>query len=107
MQVSTDSSAGQPEQHFFADPALDRAVAMIMTLAAELYVVKDRLRSLEALLQQRQVLEASALDRYVPGPAERERIDAERTAYVRELMRCVMGEQVSKGASADLIQRFG
>ncbi len=92
----------EPEQTFFADPALDRAVAMIMTLAAELYVVKDRLRALEVLLGK-----SDALDHYVPDDAERQRIDAERSAYVRELMQCVLGEQVSKGAPEDLVQRFG
>jgi hypothetical protein len=98
---------GQPEQTFFADPALDRAVAMIMTLAAELHVVKDRLRALEVMLAQRHVLEDGMLDGYVPDTAERARLDAERAAYVRELMRCVLGTQASKGAPADLAQRFG
>jgi hypothetical protein len=100
-------AAGQPEQTFFADPALDRAVAMIMTLAAELHVVKDRLRALEVILTRCQVLEDGVLDSYVPDAAERARVDAERTAYVRELMRCVLGAQASKGAPADLAQRFG
>lgn len=90
------------EQTFFAEPALDRAVAMIMTLAAELYVVKDRLRALEVTLGKGDVL-----DHYVPDDAERRRIDAERSAYVRELMQCVLGEQASKGAPKDLVQRFG
>jgi hypothetical protein len=107
MDAPAQPTAREPEQHFFADPALDRAVAMIMTLAAELYVVKDRLRSLEVVLQQSHILQEGALDGYVPEAAERERVDAERTAYVRELMRCVLGEQVSKGAPADLARRFG
>ncbi len=95
------------EQTFFADPALDRAVAMVMTLAAELYVTKDRLRALEVALTQRGAIEADALDRYVPEAAEQARIDAERTAYVRELMLCTLGRQASKGAPADLLRRFG
>ena len=44
---STEPAA---EQTFFDDPALDIAVAMIMTLATELQVTRDRLRSLEVLL---------------------------------------------------------
>jgi hypothetical protein len=95
-----------PEQIFFADPAIDRAVAMIMTLAAELWVTKDRLRGLEVLLAERGVLPDRSLDQYEPQMAERTRVDAERRAYVAELMRCVRGEQMSKGAPADLHQRF-
>ncbi|MBN8872155.1 MAG: hypothetical protein J0H67_04910 [Rhodospirillales bacterium] len=95
-----------PEQTFFADAALDRAVAMIMTLGAELYVVKDRLRALEVMLAERQVIAPDALDRYVPEGAERARVAAERDAFVGELMRCVLGEQASTGAPADVTQRF-
>ena len=35
-----------PEQSFFADPALDRAMGVIMALATEVYVLRDRLRAL-------------------------------------------------------------
>lgn len=107
MDTPGNLAEGQPEQTFFTDPALDRAVAMIMTLAAELHVVKDRLRALEVMLAQRHVLEGGALDSYVPDATERARLETERTAYVRELMRCVLGAQASKGAPADLAQRFG
>jgi hypothetical protein len=106
MDKSVGDPGPQPEQVFFSDPALDRAMAMIMTLAAELYVVKDRLRAMEVLLQHRGLLDSAALDHYVPDAAEQSRCDIERTAYVRELMRCVLGEQASKGAPDDLLQRF-
>ena len=95
-----------PEQTFFSDPALDRAVAMIMTLAAELWVIKDRLRGLEVLLAERGMLPDGSLDHYEASAAEKDRMDAERRAYAAELMRCVRGEQASKGAPADLHQRF-
>ena len=100
------SAAPEPEQTFFADPALDRAVAMIMTLAAELWVTKDRLRALEVTLAGRGLLDPAALDGYRPEAEERARVDAERRAYVGELMRCTRGEQASKGAPSDLHQRF-
>jgi hypothetical protein len=101
------SEMREPEQVFFRDPALDRAVALIMTLAAELHVTKDRLRSMEVLLVERGVLEEGALDHYVPSAGERLHLAAERKALVEELMRCVKGDQVSKGPPADLMQRFG
>ena len=107
MDAIPDIAGNEPEQVFFTDPALDRAVAMIMTLAAELYVVKDRLRAMELLLQQRGTLADGELDGYEPAAEERGRIDAERKAYVGALMQCVLGEQASKGAPADLMQRFG
>ncbi len=95
-----------PEQVFFTDPALDRAVAMVMTLAAELWVTKDRLRGLEVMLAERGILPEGAMDHYEPSDAERARVDGERRAYVAELLRCARGEQASKGAPADLHQRY-
>jgi hypothetical protein len=107
MDMTPKTAGGEPEQVFIHDPALDRAVAMIMMLAAELYVVKDRLRAMEVILQERGALDEGALDHYEPSAAERDRMDAERKAYVGGLMQCVLGEQASKGAPADLLQRFG
>jgi hypothetical protein len=101
------AAPSQPEQVFFHDPALDRAMALIMTLAADLHVTKDRLRALEVLLTARGVLEEGALDHYAPTAEERTRLAAERQAMVAELMRCVRGEQVSRGAPPDLHERFG
>ena len=40
----------QPEQTFFEDEALDRAFGVVMALASEVYVLRDRVQALEALL---------------------------------------------------------
>lgn len=88
----------RPEQTFFADASLDRAVGMIMTLAAELWVVTDRLRALERMLEQRGQLAPGALDRYVPTAEEAKAIDSERREFVEALMERVVAQQKSKGA---------
>ena len=87
----------RPEQTFFTDPAMDRALAMIMTLAAELYVTRDHAKVLEALLVEKGVLEPDEVEGYTPdGDAVRAR-DADRDAFVRALMASVQGRQASKG----------
>ena len=83
--------APSSEQTFFADPALDRAVGMIMTLAAELYVVRDRQRALEVLLEGQGVLEPGALDAYTPSAEEAERLKSERDAFVAGLLQHTTG----------------
>jgi len=96
-----------PEQVFFKDPALDRAFAVTMAIAAELHVVKDRLRAMEVLLARHNVLTEGSLDAYMPDTAEASRLAKERSAFVVTLMDCIRGEEASKGAPADLLQRFG
>ena len=38
------------EQTFFEDPALDRAFGVVMALATEVYVLRNRQKALERLL---------------------------------------------------------
>lgn len=93
------------EQVFFADPAVDRLMGMVMTLAAEVWVLRDRLRALEVLAAAG-ALKPGALDGYVPGETEAAAIARDREAFVRDLMSNVLGEQVSRGAPNDLMTRF-
>jgi len=85
------------EQTFFEDPALDRALAMVMTLAAELYVTRDRLRVMETVLVERGVLESDELERFEVPETERADWDSDRDAFVKAIMENVRGTQVSKG----------
>ncbi len=88
----------RPEQTFFDDPALDRAVGMIMTLASELYVLRDRQRCVEKILAGKGMLEMAELDGYKPSADEAREIALDRDAFVASLMENVLGRQVSKGA---------
>ena len=90
------------EQTFFADPAIDRVLDMVMTLAAELHVTRDRLASLEALLVASGALAEGALDGFVPSVDLAKRLDESRCAFVHQLMRATTGEEVSLGAPANL-----
>lgn len=95
-----------PEQTFFKDPAIDRAVAMVMVLAAELAVTKDRLRALEVLLEQGAILRPGSLDSYQPDPSEAAALAVERQAMAQQLFDAAKGSQASLGAPADVEQRF-
>ena len=83
----------KPEQTFFQDPALDRAFAVVMALAQEVWVLKDRVAAMEAQLAANGSLDTKAL-REEPLTDERA---AEREAFVANLMQQLLGEQQSKG----------
>lgn len=102
-----NSTEPAPEQTFFDDPALDIAVAMIMTLATELQVTRDRLRSLEVLLEKQGVLTADALDGYEPTDEESKRLSSDRAAFVASLFEVIKRRQASKGAADDLMEQVG
>src|SRR6185503_130512 len=82
-----------PEQTFFPDPALDRAFGVVMALAQEVWVLRDRVAAMEAQLAERGGLQ---LDRWNEEPAGDERA-AEREAFVAHLMQNLLGVQQAKG----------
>jgi hypothetical protein len=104
MQTLPDSApaAGrtgrQPEQAFFEDPAIDRLLGMVMTLSAEVWVLSDRMRSIEHLLDTRGVLNRVDLDTYQPDADTAQAIAADRSAFVKAMMDHVISRQQSRGA---------
>ena len=82
-----------PEQTFFPDPAHDRAFGVVMALAQEVWVLRDRVAAMEAQLADRGALDVAKLNE---EPRADERA-AERDAFVAHLMQNLLGEQQSKG----------
>jgi hypothetical protein len=82
-----------PEQTFFPDPALDRAFGVVMALAQEVWVLRDRVAGMEAQLAQRGVLDVAKLNEE-PTPGEG---NAERDAFVAHLLQNLLGQQQSTG----------
>jgi hypothetical protein len=81
-----------PEQTFFPDPALDRAFGVVMALAQEVWVLRDRMAAMEAQLAERGVLQVEKLNEEPAGDPR-----AEREAFVAHLMQNLLGQQQSKG----------
>lgn len=65
---------------------LDDLARAVITLAKELWVMRDRQRALEAILEARDIPVAQALARHVPTPEQQRALDAERQAFVRNLV---------------------
>ena len=65
---------------FFDDPANDRIIAMMMSLVTEVWVMRERLDSVEALAAQKGLFLEEELERFEPDPEraeERERMRQE------------------------------
>lgn len=73
-------------QNFFTDPALDRLVAVTLSLAAELQVLRDRQRALEGVLRRRGLDLAAEIEAWEPEETERADIEAERDIFVRQVL---------------------
>lgn len=79
-----------PEQRFFDDPITDRLLAFSMTLASEVYVLRERLSRLE---QHVATLTGDAT--LVEAPPVSQSEDAVK--FVGHLLEPLLGEQQSRG----------
>ena len=83
------------EQTFFEDEALDRAFGVVMALATEVQVLRDRLGALEARLATAGLVETGDLAA-APGDEERAAGEADRRAFATALLEPLLGRQSSK-----------
>ena len=87
----------RPEHTFFEDPALDRALGVVFSLASEVYVLRDRLRAIETQLGQDGILNIEELNQE-PSDEEKLATAADRDAFVKHVMHAMLGHQQSNGA---------
>ena len=65
---------------------IDRLGKALVTLAMELWVVKDRQRILEAALADAGVVAGDLLDSYQPDEALAARLEQERAVFIEQLL---------------------
>ena len=51
--------------HFFSDPAVDKVVAMVMGLAGEVAVMRDRMDTIEQLLETRGLVKRTEIESFI------------------------------------------
>ena len=71
---------------------VDKVGDALLTLAKELWVVKDRQMLLEEILKRHQIDVAREIDKLVPDADLEARLKAEREALIRKLMNDLVGE---------------
>lgn len=77
---------------FFEDPDIDRLLAIVWAMAGELAVTRERLDTVERLLERRQLLPRSEIESYRPEPGaalERSQMQLE---YIARLLRVLQQE---------------
>lgn len=75
--------------YFFPDPAVDKVVAMVMGLAGEVAVMRDRQDTVERLLESRGLLKRAEIETYVPGSKVMLERAAWRETFLGEVLRIV------------------
>ena len=72
---------------YFDDPAIDRLVSLAMALTAEVSVLRERLDTVERLLEAKGGLNRAEIEAYVPDSAAGEERGEATRSYVARVMR--------------------
>jgi hypothetical protein len=83
---------------FFSDPAIDKVLTMTITLASEVWALRERLSALEGVQERQGSLAATDVDDYEFTPEQEERLGAQRREFIENLFR-VLQEQVDAAAA--------
>lgn len=74
---------------YFSDPAIDKLLSIVISLAGELSVTRERLDTVERLLEEKKILTISEIDHYQPS----EEVDAARAEaraqFIETILRVV------------------
>ena len=84
---------GPPRPQYLDSPDVDKVVMMMMALAAEVAVLRDRLDTHEALAEAGQASTGAAVERFVLTEQRQAKREAERHAMLKRLLR-VLTEEV-------------
>jgi len=77
---------------YFSDPAIDKLLSIVISMAGELSVTRERLDTVERLLAEKKILPTSEINHYHPS----EEVDAvraqQRAQFIETLLRVVEAE---------------
>jgi hypothetical protein len=75
------------KQSQFNDSAMDALLGIVLSLGAEVYVLRDRIRIIENMLETKGIISRADIEAYKPTPQEEEEIRKERDAFMARLFR--------------------
>ncbi len=102
LRLANAAATGR-RPHFFDDRDVDRLLSIVWAMAGELAVTRERLDTVERLLEGRSLLPREDIEAYRPDPlaaAERGRWQME---YIARLLRVLQQEMdaMQRGGAAD------
>ena len=77
---------------YFKDPAVDKLHMMLMVVVEELSVARDRIDTLERLIEQHGLFDQEQVETYFPDTAADAERSARRIAYIKRIMKGVTDE---------------
>jgi len=74
------------KKSWLGDPILDKMFQVVIRLAGELYVTKDRLTTLETIIEEKGLLDLSEIDNYSESAENNIKLSEQRDAYIANIL---------------------
>jgi hypothetical protein len=84
------AKGGRP--YFFQDPTVERVLNITIALAGELAVARERVDTLERILEQKSILSREEIEAFVPDDAAAEQRQAWHAEYIARVLRIIQQE---------------
>ena len=82
---------------FFADPNVERVLSITMAVAGELAVLRQRLDTIETLLEERGSVSKADIEAFTPNSAQQEARGHWNQEYLARILRILQQEQEAIG----------
>jgi hypothetical protein len=90
VRISRTAKGERPQN--FQDPAIDKVLGIALSLASEVSVLRDRLDTIERLIEARGLLPRSAIEAYEPAAEERAERAQRRMEYLDRILQAAHRE---------------
>ena len=92
IRLASNKARGK-RPYFFDDPAVERVLNITMAVAGELAVARERIDTLERLLEDKGLLTRAEIEQYAPTtPAIAEQRQTWHSEYISRVLRIVQQE---------------
>ncbi|HEY9847097.1 MAG TPA: hypothetical protein V6D03_12995 [Candidatus Caenarcaniphilales bacterium] len=85
---------------YFENPQIDQLLAIVMALAGEVSVLRERLDTVERLAEAKGLFNLREIEAYCPSDLVTEERDQQRSAYLARILRVVL-EEADLGVQAE------
>jgi hypothetical protein len=76
----------------FDDPAIDTLLGIALSMGAEVYALRDRMRIIEMMLETTGTISRAEIEAYKPAPEEEKEIRKDNDAFMARLFRVFEGD---------------
>ncbi len=91
-EIKLQSVARGERPRYFEDPAIDKVLSIALALAGEVAVMRDRVDTLERLIESGQPVSRAAIDAYRPDDSVCAERDAWRDRFLDVVLRSIRQE---------------